>query len=136
MNNFSFNQIYIGQNYSFQKKIDNKLINQFVKSYGDINPLHNDSIYAKKKNFNNILVPGMLSSSFFSKLVGVFLPGKKCLFLSNHIDFINPIYPEDTILVKGKVTNKISKFSIININAYIKVNKKICIKSKIVVKIL
>mgnify|MGYP001339881646 CR=1 FL=1 len=136
MNNYTFNQIKIGQIFSFQKKISNSLINKFVKDYGDINPLHSNFKYAKSKRFKNILVPGMLSSSFFSKLVGVYVPGKKSLLLSNNIDFIKPIYPNDTIKILGKVVNKDKKYSIIFIDAKICVNNIVCIKSKIKAKII
>jgi len=136
MHNFTFNQIKIGQIFSFQKKISNSLIYKFINDYGDTNPLHSNYKYSRSKNFKNILVPGMLSSSFFSKLVGVYIPGKKSLLLSNNIDFMKPIYSNDTIKVLGKVVKKDKKYSIIFIDAKISVKKNICVKAKIKAKII
>ena len=136
MNNYSFKDIKIGMTYTMKKKINLKTVNKFIELSGDINPLHNNVKYAQKKGFSNIVVPGFLCSSFFSKFVGVHLPGKKCLLISNKTSFKKPIYPEDNLKYVGKVVNKINKYSLIEVKINIFVNKVLCIDSMITVKVI
>ena len=49
MKNLSFSNIKIGMTYRMKKKINYKILNQFIEFSGDINPLHQDYKYAKKK---------------------------------------------------------------------------------------
>lgn len=136
MNNYSFKDIKIGMTYSMKKKINLKTINKFIDISGDINPLHNNIKYAKKKGFDNIVVPGFLCSSFFSKFVGVYLPGRKCLLISNKTNFKKPIYPDNNLKFVGTVINKIFKYKLIEIKINIFVNKKLCIDSIITVQVI
>ena len=80
MNEYKLKDIYIGMTEEFSVKITEKMQNNFRNFTGDINPIHSDKDFAKEKGFDNILVFGMLTASFFSTLVGVYLPGKNCLF--------------------------------------------------------
>ena len=136
MNNFSFKDIKIGMTYKMKKKINLEILNKFIQLTGDINPLHNNIDYAKKKGFSNILIPGFLCSSFYSKFVGVYLPGKKCLLISNKTDFKKPIYPNSELKYVGKVIRKNNKFKIIDIRINIFVKKTLCIDSIICVNII
>lgn len=136
MKNLSFSNIKIGMTYRMKKKINYKILNQFIEFSGDINPLHQDYKYAKKKGYSNILVPGFLSTSFFSKFVGVYLPGKKCLLISNKTNFKKPIYPNSVLNYVGKVINKNIKYKILDIKINIFVNKSLCVESIICVKMI
>jgi acyl dehydratase len=46
----------------------------------------------------------MLTASFYSTLVGVYLPGKYAIFQEADINFRSPAYIGDTLTVKGKIT--------------------------------
>ena len=46
----------------------------------------------------------MLLASFFSKLIGMHLPGKNSLYLSQNLEFKQPAFMGDTVLVSGKIT--------------------------------
>jgi acyl dehydratase len=48
---------------------------RFREDSGDINPLHLDRDYARARGFPDVVVYGLLASSFYSTLVGVYLPG-------------------------------------------------------------
>ena len=45
----------------------------------------------------------MLTSSFYSTLVGVYLPGKSCLLQGIDIQFSKPVYVGDNLTISGEV---------------------------------
>lgn len=103
MNTYSLNDIELGLEESFSIKVTNEKMEDFLRISGDNNPLHNDFEYAKSKGFQDRLVYGMLTSSFFSTLVGEYLPGKYCILHGIDIQFFNPVYIDNILTISGKV---------------------------------
>ena len=64
----------------------------------------------------------MLISAFASTLVGMNLPGFYALILSQSFEYLIPVYPEQTLTIKGTVERKIDLLSIIII--VVEVNNK------------
>ncbi len=116
---FSFEELSIGQKEKFMIKISNSLIDDFAKISGDTNPLHMDDKYAKLSNFDSRVCHGMLLSSFFSRLIGMYLPGKNALYFSQTLNFQNPCYVDDEIIVEGEIINKSDSKKMIDINTKI-----------------
>lgn len=123
LNNLLFNDIKIGQVFSFEVFVDKAMVHSFVKLTGDRNPLHSNGVYAKKTEFGQPIVHGMLLSSFFSTLVGMLCPGKNALYLSQDLRFKNPLKFGSKIVVLGTVSAKYSASKIMDIETIIK-NKK------------
>jgi acyl dehydratase len=98
-----FHEICIGQINTFEIKITEKMVDDFANFSGDYNPLHMDQNFAKSKNFKNRVCHGMLLSSFFSTLIGMYLPGKNSLYFSQTINFQLPCYINQKITVSGEV---------------------------------
>ena len=123
MNNsleYSFDEIEIGLEHHFEINIDEKLQEDFAKISGDFNPLHMDEQFAKKSKFGRRICHGMLLSSFFSRLVGMYLPGKNALYFSQNLNFIEPCFIGDKIIVKGEVIDKSEATRMIKIKTTIK----------------
>ena len=123
MNNpleYSFNEIKIGLEHHFEISIDEKLEGDFAKISGDFNPLHMDEQFAKKSKFGRRVCHGMLLSSFFSRLVGMYLPGKNALYFSQNLNFVGPCFIGDRIIVKGEVIDKSEAARMIKIETTIK----------------
>lgn len=80
--------------------------NTFGKLSGDVNPLHTDASFARKKGYKKQVVHGMLLASKFSYLVGMLLPGRDCLYISQDIRFHKPIYSGEECVLSGKVLAK------------------------------
>jgi 3-hydroxybutyryl-CoA dehydratase len=99
-------EIEIGQKRKFSIKITESLINEFAKISGDYNPLHVDEQYAKSTKFGKKVCHGMLLGSFFSKIVGMYLPGKKALYFSQAMDFRLPCFINDEVTVEGEILEK------------------------------
>ena len=123
MNNpleYSFNEIKIGLEHHFEISIDEKLEGDFAKISGDFNPLHMDEQYAKKTKFGKRVCHGMLLGSFFSRLIGMYLPGKKALYFSQNLNFVEPCFINDIVIVNGKIIDKSEATKIIKIETTIK----------------
>ena len=71
----TFEEIKIGLKKSFEIEITDSLIKSFSELSGDFNPLHTDKEYAISNGFGNKVCHGMLLGSFFSQLIGMYLPG-------------------------------------------------------------
>ena len=119
MNEYKFSDIEIGLGESFEVKIDASKMDKFLDISNDINPLHVDSNYAKKKGFPNRVVYGLLTSSFYSTLVGVYLPGKYCILQGIDIQFSKPVYIGDALKISGKVIYINEAYKQIEIKAFI-----------------
>jgi len=119
MNEYKFSDIEIGLGESFEVKIDTSKMDKFLDISNDINPLHVDSNYAKKKGFPNRVVYGLLTSSFYSTLVGVYLPGKYCILQGIDIQFSKPVYIGDALKISGKVSYINEAYKQIEIKAFI-----------------
>ena len=130
-----FSQIKLGSEYSFNKVFSNGDILSFAKLTGDFNPLHINPNHGHKI-FKQNIVHGMLAASLFSTLVGMYCPGKNCLYLSQEIEFIKPIYPNQKISVKGTVANKVEALKILCIKTEVLVDGKVAISGQAKVKVL
>jgi len=134
MNEYKFSDIEIGLEESFEVKIDASKMDKFLDISNDINPLHVDSNYAKKKGFPGRVVYGLLTSSFYSTLVGVHLPGKHCILQGIDIQFSKPVYIDDILKISGKVSYINEAYKQIEVKAVItnQENKKV---SKATIKV-
>jgi 3-hydroxybutyryl-CoA dehydratase len=110
MNDFSLKDLILGQEVEFKELITQDVVQKFIEITGDINPLHCDEDYARKRGYSCIVVHGLLTSSFFSKLAGVYLPGIRSLILETNFQFIKPVFPNDKILFQGKVKEIFENF--------------------------
>jgi len=132
MNLYKFSDVSIGLSENFSVTISQEMLKAFRKISGDVNPLHMDTVYAKEKGFKDKVVYGLLTASFYSTLVGVYLPGKYCLFHGINITFANPVYVGDVLTVYGEISHINDAFRQIEISGHItnQNNKKIS-KAKI-----
>ena len=100
--------------------------------------MHCDDEFAQKKGYHQKLVFGMLTASFFSTLVGVYLPGKNCLFQEcKNILFHAPVFIGDELTIQGEVIEIDERFHRITIKAFIRNQnaKKVC-SAKLITGIL
>lgn len=120
MNEYKFNDIIIGESSSFTVSITDEMMKSFTHYSGDINPLHTDKQYAESMGFNECVVYGMLTASFYSTLVGVYLPGKYAIFQGiEKLSFNNPVFIGDNLTVYGKIIEKNESVRNIKVKAVI-----------------
>ena len=119
MNEYTFEKIQIGQEEHFEHTITAAMMAQFEELSGDVNPLHCSEDYAKSQGYPCRVVYGMLTSSLYSTLAGVYLPGKYCLLYGVDSKFRKPVFIGDALTVNGKVTEKNETFQMIVVKANI-----------------
>lgn len=119
INEYDFEDLNLGMIFQFEKILTEEDLINFGKITGDKNPLHNDKEYALQKGFEDKVVYGMLAGSLFSTLLGMMCPGKKNLYLSQDLKFMNPVYPNKKLIIRGKIENKIDCIKVIEIKTEI-----------------
>lgn len=67
-----------------------------------------------------MLVYGLLVSSFYSTLAGVYLPGKYCLLHKVETQFCSPVFIGDELKISGKIIEKNDNFKQITIKAEVR----------------
>ncbi len=117
---YSFEKINLGLQHYFEITINEKLVEDFAKISGDFNPLHMDEQYAKETKFGKKVCHGMLLASFFSRLIGMHLPGKNALYFSQNLNFVGPCFIGDKITVEGEVIDKSESTKIVKLKTTIK----------------
>lgn len=120
MNHYTFDEIEEGLTESFQVTVTEEMQQAFTKLTGDVNPMHMTDEYAREYKYDNKLVYGMLTASFYSTLVGVYLPGEYCLFQQCDTMFNAPVYVGDVLTIKGQVVEKHEGFRRIKIKAEVR----------------
>jgi acyl dehydratase len=104
--NYKFDDITIGLTKEFSIEITESMLDNFEEFSGDYNESHMDENYASTTSFGKRICHGMLLTSFFSRLVGMSIPGKNALYFSQSINFQSPCFIGDQILVRGEVIEK------------------------------
>jgi acyl dehydratase len=102
----TFDDIYTGQKAEFSHIVTETALENFINITNDFNPLHHDDDFADEAGFGRKIIPGMMTAAFLSRLIGMLLPGKNALYLSQDLKFIKPVYPGDRLTITGTVTGK------------------------------
>lgn len=58
----------------------------------DTNPLHTDEEFAKNTQFGKLVVPGFLTASIFSAIIGTKFPGFGSIYLNQNLSFRKPVF--------------------------------------------
>lgn len=134
---YTFNELTEGLTAEFKVSITEESIRKFAELSGDVNPLHTDSEFAKSAGFDTLVAHGALVSSFLSRLVGHYLPGKNALFLSQNVDWPSPTFPGDELVVHGEIVTLSAAVSLCQIKATMtnQKNQVVC-RAKLNVKVL
>lgn len=98
-----FKNFKVGDTASVEKKIKKEDVEAFAKLTGDYNALHMDDEFAARTPFSQRVVHGFLHASLLSTLVGMKMPGHGALYLSQELNFVNPVFIGDTIKVCGTI---------------------------------
>lgn len=119
MNVLQYEDIKIGDEYSFSRVLTREDIGVFAKLSGDTNPLHSDATYSRETPFGEPIAHGMLGASLFSALIGLHCPGKYALYVSQSANFRKPIFPDREVVVRGKVLKKVDSLKIVTLETLV-----------------
>ncbi len=93
-----------GQSATFTKTISEADIYAFAGISGDFNPLHVNAEFSKGSRFGERIAHGMITAGLISAVLGMRLPGPGAIYLSQTLNFVNPVRIGDTITAKAEVT--------------------------------
>jgi len=120
MNEYRWEELTVGLAYDFEATFTEEMAQDFARISGDVNPLHVDREYAVSAGFPSPVLFGMLTSSLYSKLVGVYLPGKYALLEGIDLDFNAPVFAGEKLLVHGEIVFKSESYRRMEIKANIR----------------
>lgn len=98
------NEIEVGMKASYSQTITDADIKAFAGISGDHNPVHVDSEYASGSRFGKRIAHGLMSAGFFSAIFGMRIPGPGCVYVSQNLNFLRPVYIDDTVTAEVVVT--------------------------------
>ena|SRR6266568_4510560 len=98
------NNFRVGEEATLTRTITQLDVEAYAALTGDTNPVHLDEQYALGTPFKRCIAHGMLVSGFISRVLGTQLPGPGSIYISQHLKFVAPVYPGDTVTVYVQVT--------------------------------
>ena len=93
-----------GEKAAFNVTVTDQDVKTFAELTGDFNRLHVDNEYAKNTNFGGQVVHGALLVGYISRLMGMHIPGEKCIINNIAASLINPVFVGSEINVSGSIT--------------------------------
>ena len=96
-------ELYPGYSASVARTITAEDVAAFARLSGDYNELHTDDEFAARTELSQRVVHGFLHASLLSTLVGMKIPGRGALYLSQTIDFSHPVFIGDTVEATGVI---------------------------------
>lgn len=114
-------QIKIGDTASVSKTLTEADVFKFAELCGDFNPLHIDNAAAAESRFGKRICHGILVSSLISTVLGMYLPGPGSIYLKQTLEFLAPVYFDDTVTASVEVreiNNNIVKLDTKVVNQY------------------
>jgi 3-hydroxybutyryl-CoA dehydratase len=118
-NSYLYDELEPGHVEEFTVALDQSKMDAFRQITGDLNPLHTDDDFARSVAEGNTgrVAYGMLTASFLSTLAGMYMPGKRSLIYSIELKFARPVFPPDTLTIRGELVEKEEKFRLLKLKA-------------------
>jgi 3-hydroxybutyryl-CoA dehydratase len=134
----AYADIAVGTTASFSTKITPELVAEFARWSGDQNPLHVDQSYAEHTPLKKPIAHGMIVGGLFSRLIGMQLPGKYSLYLSQTLRFHEPTAIGTELIIRGEITGKTDAYQTVTVRltAEDAVSKKMLVSGEAMVKLL
>ena len=87
----------VGDRATARRRFSDEDVRRFAELSGDFNELHLDDAAAARSRFGRRLVHGMLTASLFTRLLGMELPGRGVIYMSQTLRFTAPVYIGDEV---------------------------------------
>ncbi|MGB0870307.1 MAG: MaoC/PaaZ C-terminal domain-containing protein [Flavobacteriales bacterium] len=101
----------IGEKYELDYSINEHVYNGFLNTFKDHNPLHTNEDFAKEKGFPKKVMHGNILNGCLSHFIGEELPTKDVIIHAQEINFLKPVYLNDTVTLKAVLKEKIEAVS-------------------------
>ena len=125
-NRFSIHEIKKGMKIKLSKTMTKKFFLKSIKLLNDSAPIHTSDNWAKRLGIKKKIFPGLAVVSVFSKVIGMYLPGKNAVIMSINFSFRKPVFENDRLIYVCEVSKIIRSFKIVLLKLLIfKKNNKI-----------
>lgn len=91
------------QTCQFEVEVTEEAILAFSHLSGDWNPLHTDHAYAQTTEYGRPIAHGALLLGYVSRVLGMYIPGKRSLILSLKAQFPKPLFYPARMQVTGNL---------------------------------
>ncbi len=91
------NRCRVGDSASITKTFTQEDLQTFAELTLDDNGMHTDPGMSRKGLFRRPVVHGVLVGSLISTVMGTKLPGSGTVLQSEDMEFLNPVYPGETV---------------------------------------
>ena len=109
ISNTPYAELEVGQQASFEKRVEEKDIQLFAAMSGDRNPVHLDAEFAAGTLFKERIAHGMFSGALISAAVACTMPGPGTIYLGQTMKFTRPVKIGDTLTVRLEILEKMPK---------------------------
>lgn len=82
----------IGDNYRQSFSFSQEDVIKFAEVTGDKNPLHLDAEFAATTRFKRTIIHGHLSSSVFTRILGMEFPGEGSVYMKQETEYLFPMF--------------------------------------------
>ena len=130
-----FDSLTVGETAFCTHTITTEMVDAFASLTGDNNPLHTDDAYAQTTPHGARVAHGFLSAAFVSELIGMHLPGKYALILSETLKFSLPVFINDMLTVSGTISQKSESTRTITVDVRITRGADIVVRGSVVVRV-
>lgn len=103
LSGYFFEDLSIGMEESFSKRVTFREIEGFAEISGDNNPIHLDEEFAATTMFGGRIAHGFLSASFISTVIGTKLPGPGSIYMSQSLRFLAPVRIGDMVTASARI---------------------------------
>ncbi len=101
-----FEDIHVGDSASVTKTITAEDVEAFAKVSTDVNPVHMSEEYAQGTMFKHRIAHGMISAGLISAVLGTKLPGANTIYMGQSLQFLAPVYLDETITATATCIEK------------------------------
>lgn len=105
MRGLSYKELKVGMHKSFSVPITTETIASFKMLSGDESPLHTDEEFAKSHGYDQCMSYGLLTASYLSRCVGMYLPGPNAMCQEISISFSKPVWPGDVLTYDATIVD-------------------------------
>jgi len=126
-----------GEQFTERFTVSPEIYEGFIQLFKDQNPLHTNEQHAKGRGFYGKVMHGNILNGFLSYFIGECLPTKEVVINTQEIQYKNPVYLNDELLLNAEVSGVFEAVNAVELKFTFKnAASKIVAKGKIQIGIL
>lgn len=113
MHMYTFESLAEGMHMTAEYVISTSVYESFLRAFDDTSRIHVDDAYARSRGFKGRVMHGGILNGFISHFAGVRVAGENGLLQSVDIQYKNPSYLGDTIIIDAQVVQKVEAVKVV-----------------------